>query len=131
MKAVFDKFAIFHLAKEHGIAIPQTLFVENQADFFAKKCTIPQFPVVVKPAMSRIPTKDGFLATSVKYAIDMVGLEKLYATEPALQFPSMIQEKIIGPGTGCFLFFIMVAIRHSFPINDFGKTTIRWRECRL
>jgi len=105
IRTVFDKFAIFRLAQENGIAIPQTLFVDNRDDFLAQKNTIHQFPVVVKPALSKIPIKDGFLSTGVKYAHDKAELEKLYETEPALDFPSMIQEKVIGPGTGLFTLF--------------------------
>lgn len=105
VRTVFDKFAIFRLAQEHGVAIPKTLFVDDRDDFLIKKNMVPQFPVVVKPAMSKIPVENGFLSTSVKYATDMVGLEKLYTTEAALAFPSMIQEKVIGPGTGLFTLF--------------------------
>jgi len=105
IRAVFDKFAIFHQAEDHGIAIPQTLFVDNRKDFLIKKNTVSHFPVVVKPALSKIPIKGGFLSTGVKYAQDKIELEKLYETEPALDFPSMIQEKVVGPGTGLFTLF--------------------------
>ena len=105
IRTVFDKFAIFRLAQEKGIAIPKTLFVDNRNDFLLKKNTVHQFPVVIKPAMSNIPIKDGFLSTGVKYAHDEAELEKLYETVPALDFPSMIQEKVIGPGTGLFTLF--------------------------
>ena len=105
IRTVFDKFAIFRLAQTNGIAIPQTLFVDNRDDFLAKKKSVHEFPVVVKPAMSKIPTKNGFLSTGVKYAHNIAELEKLYETEPALDFPSMIQEKVIGPGTGLFTLF--------------------------
>ncbi len=105
IRTIFDKCAVFHLAQEEGVAIPQTLFINNREDFFNRKKLVQQFPVVVKPAMSRIPTRNGFLSTSVKYAKDKVSLEKLYTTDPALCFPSMIQETIIGPGTGLFTLF--------------------------
>lgn len=105
IRKVFDKFAIFRLAQEHGVAIPRTLFVDNRQDFFEKKGNVTSFPVVVKPAMSRVQTPEGFLATSVKYAYNMLELEELYTTELALEYPSMIQEKIVGPGTGLFTLF--------------------------
>ena len=105
VRKVYDKFFIFRLARELGVAIPQTLFVENRQDFFAKIDNVPSFPVVVKPAMSKVPTKDGFLATSVKYAHTLKELEQLYTTEIALEYPSMIQEKIVGSGTGLFTLF--------------------------
>jgi predicted ATP-grasp superfamily ATP-dependent carboligase len=79
--------------------------VDNRDDFLVKKNAVHQFPVVIKPAMSKIPIKDGFLSTGVRYAHDKAELEKLYETEPALDFPSMIQEKVIGPGTGLFTLF--------------------------
>lgn len=101
---VFDKFAVFRLAQKNGIAIPQTLF-ENRQNFATKKDFVTKFPVVVKPGMSRIPTKNGFFATSVKYAANMADLEALYESEPVLDFPSMIQERIVGPGTGLFTLF--------------------------
>jgi len=105
IRTIFDKFAVFRLAQENGIAIPKTLFVDNRDDFFGKKNTVHQFPVVIKPAMSKIPIKDGFLSTGVRYAHDKAELEKLYEKELALDFPSMIQEKVIGPGTGLFTLF--------------------------
>jgi predicted ATP-grasp superfamily ATP-dependent carboligase len=55
--------------------------------------------------MSKIPIKEGFLSTGVKYAHNKAELEKLYETEPSLDFPSMIQEKVTGPGTGLFTLF--------------------------
>jgi predicted ATP-grasp superfamily ATP-dependent carboligase len=105
VRTVFDKSAVFRLAEEQGVAIPRTLFVDNREDFLRKKQAVQEFPVVVKPALSKIPTKDGFLAAGVRYADDMAALEKLYLTERALDFPSMIQEKIVGPGTGLFTLF--------------------------
>lgn len=105
IKAVFDKYAVFQLAQQVGVAIPQTVFVHGRKDFSEKAATLTAFPVVVKPCMTNIPTKDGFLSTGVMYANTPEELNKLYQTTEALNFPSMIQEKIIGPGTGLFTLF--------------------------
>lgn len=105
IRMVFDKFAVFRLAQKNGIAIPKTLFVDNREDYLTKNSEIQQFPVVVKPSLSKIPTKNGFISTSVKYIHDKIALDKLYETEVALNFPSMIQEKVVGPGTGLFTIF--------------------------
>ncbi len=105
IKTVFNKFSVFKLALEHNVAIPVTLFIENRKDFDRKKKTISQFPLVVKPAMSRIPTGKSFITTSVKYATNMEELTELYNKYEALKYPSLIQEKIIGPGTGLFTLF--------------------------
>ncbi|MGB3225545.1 MAG: ATP-grasp domain-containing protein [Desulforhopalus sp.] len=105
IRMVFDKFAVFRLAQKNGIAIPETLFVDNREDYFTKSSAIQQFPVVVKPSLSKIPTKNGFISTSVKYIHNKNELDKLYETEVALNFPSMIQEKVVGAGTGLFTLF--------------------------
>ncbi len=105
IKTVFNKFLVFKLALEHDVAIPATLFIENRKDFDRKKDKISQFPLVVKPAMSRIPTRKSFIATSVKYAANLEELTELYNKYEALNYPSLIQEKIVGPGTGLFTLF--------------------------
>ena len=105
IKTVFNKFSVFKSAIEHNVAIPATIFIENRADFERKEKTISQFPLVVKPAMSRIPTGKSFISTSVKYAASREELIELYNKYEALNYPSLIQEKIIGPGTGLFTLF--------------------------
>ncbi len=105
IQAVFNKFSVFKLAQEHDVAIPATLFIENKKDFDRKKDKISKFPLVVKPAMSRIPTEKSFIATSVKYVSSLEELTDLYNKYEALNHPSLIQEKIIGPGTGLFTLF--------------------------
>ncbi|MFW8600786.1 ATP-grasp domain-containing protein [Desulfobacterota bacterium M19] len=105
IKSVFNKFSVFKLAQENNVAIPATLFIENRKDFNRKKTTISQFPLVAKPAMSRIPTEQNFIATSVKYANNIEELTELYNKHEAFNYPSLIQEKIIGPGTGLFTLF--------------------------
>lgn len=106
VRAVFDKIAVFRLAKELNVAIPQTVFVKNRDDFEQKKDLLPDFPVVVKPCMSRIPIGSGFLNTNVRYALDEKDLESIYGSERVFaEFPSLIQEKIVGEGTGLFTLF--------------------------
>jgi predicted ATP-grasp superfamily ATP-dependent carboligase len=60
----------------------------------------------VKPARSRVLTPDGWLGTSVHYAHDESDLWRLYAEHDYLAgYPSLIQERIVGPGTGLFVLF--------------------------
>lgn len=105
VKIIFDKVAVFQLAKKHGIDIPKSYFISSYDDFLSKVKKIDEFPVVIKPGMSSIPTKKGFISTGVKYAKNKEELVHLYKTDEALQYPSMIQEKITGPGTGLFTLF--------------------------
>ena len=105
IETVFDKFAVFQLAKKMGVAIPETIFIQNREDFFDKMPDICNFPVVVKPSMSRILVNGNFIQTKIVYAKDYDDLVQHYKTEEALSYPSMIQEKIVGPGTGLFTLF--------------------------
>ncbi|KAB2890442.1 MAG: hypothetical protein F9K32_08730, partial [Desulfobulbaceae bacterium] len=105
MQALGDKLNLFRLAKRLGIAIPNTFFLNDNSELPSLIHDIADYPVVIKPALSRIAVKDGFISASVTYAVDRADLEAQYATSPALRFPSMIQEKIIGPGTGLFTLY--------------------------
>lgn len=105
MKAVSDKVSLYRLAERLGIAMPQTFYLNNSDELSLIKQSITEFPVVIKPALSRIAVGEGFLSTSISYATDIEELEEQYKTNPALQYPSMIQEKIIGPGTGLFTLY--------------------------
>ena len=100
-----NKVSLFQLAERLGTAMPQTFFLKNNNDLSSITNSISEYPVVIKPSLSRIAVDEGFLATSVTYAADKEELEAQYATSPALRFPSMIQEKIVGPGTGLFTLY--------------------------
>jgi predicted ATP-grasp superfamily ATP-dependent carboligase len=65
-----------------------------------------EYPAVVKPIRSRFPTRDGWLCTSVHYAYSKDELQRLYrSTEYLASYPSLIQERVIGPGMGAFFLF--------------------------
>lgn len=105
IKFIFNKVEVFHLAQKLDVAIPKTEFIKDNNDYFSRNNRIEKFPVVVKPAMSRIQTAKGFLTSGVTYANNKHELDSIYSTKEFLIFPSMIQEKIVGPGTGLFTLF--------------------------
>lgn len=105
MQALSDKVRLYKLAESLGVAIPQTFFLQSKNSLPSVIHNITDYPVVIKPSLSRIATSDGFLSTNVSYARDRAELEAQYATNPALRYPSMIQEKIVGPGTGLFTLY--------------------------
>ena len=105
MEAVSNKFKLFQLAEKLKLPTPCTHYLTGQDDLPALVREIDKYPVVVKPAMSRIVHGNGFLSGGVKYASSREELESLYKTSPVLEYPSMIQEKIVGPGTGLFTLF--------------------------
>lgn len=105
MAVATDKVFLFHLAQRLDVAIPWTLYLSTPEDLSGRIEEIEQYPVVVKPAFSRIPKRQGFLTTGVRYAASREELEYLYANNSVLRYPSMIQEKVVGPGTGLFTLF--------------------------
>jgi predicted ATP-grasp superfamily ATP-dependent carboligase len=105
MQAVSNKFRLFQFAQTAGVPIPETTFVNGVEDLKEKTSHLLGFPVVVKPALSRIPDGDTIMKTGVMYAKDKDELDFLYKTKPALRYPSMIQELVEGPGTGLFTLF--------------------------
>ncbi len=105
MRAISDKSILFRLAESLGVSIPRTLHLRGPDDLSRVMGEIDGYPVVVKPALSKIPVPEGFLYANVRYAGSADELERLYASSEALRYPSMIQERIVGAGTGLFTLY--------------------------
>lgn len=105
MQAVSDKTRLFQLAESLNVSIPKTFYLGGAEELPANILKIDRYPVVVKPSLSKIPEGEGFLSGGVRYASSKEELERLYGTSKVLHYPSMIQEKIIGPGTGLFTLY--------------------------
>ena len=102
-ESVTDKASLARLAAKCGVAVPRTLFVQNRAAVKEVLDQI-QYPAVIKPSRSRIRTKTGWLAAAVQYAHDEADLLRLYEDVECLAcYPTMIQERIVGPGVGVFV----------------------------
>jgi len=102
---ISDKSNLFHAAKRLHIPTPKTIHLNGPEDLKSYKNHITEFPVVIKPAHSKILDGNRFISGSVMYASSLDELTNLYDTRPSLRYPSMIQEKINGPGTGLFTLF--------------------------
>jgi len=102
---VTDKATLVESAKRRGIPVPPTLIV-NGRKALARAIDRVQFPAVVKPTRSRIPTPTGWVPGRVEYARDADELETLYGERSYLaSYPSLIQPRIVGPGVGFFGLF--------------------------
>jgi predicted ATP-grasp superfamily ATP-dependent carboligase len=100
---IADKAALVRRAAACGIAIPRTQFVDGLASLSAVIEHV-RYPAVIKPARSRVRTGSGWTATTVAYANDEDELWRVYRTTDYLAaYPSLIQERIVGPGTGLFV----------------------------
>ena len=99
---VTNKWSLLQRAARCGIPIPLTHFVDGAAALRALLDRI-EYPAVVKPARSRILTDQGWLPTRVHYAQSESDLVGLYRENGYLaSYPSLIQERVSGPGIGVF-----------------------------
>jgi predicted ATP-grasp superfamily ATP-dependent carboligase len=105
IEKIIDKNGLYRLAEKLNVPIPRTQYIDIADDLSACIEKIKSYPVVVKPARSRIAIGDGFISSGVMYAENKASLENLYKNKEVLKYPSMIQEKIIGPGTGLFTLY--------------------------
>ena len=114
---VTNKASALLAAQGCGIPIPRTVFVDGLSGLETVVDRI-EYPAVVKPARSRIPTRDGWVGTSVHYAFSEAELRRLYEETGYLaSYPSLIQPRIVGPGLGLFVLFdhgeLLAAFAHE------------------
>lgn len=111
---VSDKARLMERASAAGIPIPRTVFVDSGSSLRGVLDAV-DYPAVVKPFRSRIRVTGGWLPTSVQYARSRPELVKLYQnTEYLARYPSMVQERITGPGTGLFVLCDHGRVRATF-----------------
>jgi predicted ATP-grasp superfamily ATP-dependent carboligase len=117
---VSDKWRLLRAAARCGLPIPRTEFVEGIAGLGDVLHRL-EYPAVVKPVRSRIPTDEGWRPASVHYAHSEAELCRLYEeTDYLTSSPSLIQERIVGPGLGVFVLF-----DHGEPITAFAHRRLR------
>jgi len=117
---VSNKGALLQWAARCGVSTPRTHVVESLADLAAVLDQV-RYPAVVKPTRSRIPTERGWLPSTVHYAYSEGELRQLYRDTPYLSsYPSLIQERIVGPGVGVFVLFDRGQL-----VADFGHRRLR------
>lgn len=105
MTAVSNKVNLFRLAEKLNVPIPRTHYLIGREDIDSLANKIDSYPAVVKPGLSRTLEGQTFLSGGVRYAASQKELKQIYATSKVLKYPSMIQEKIIGAGTGLFTLY--------------------------
>lgn len=114
-----NKAEVVNLARDLGVPVPETTIVAAFDDLSAIE-RIRSFPVVVKPACSRVWADAGWISNSVSYAADLGELRDRLRGLSALSFPVLLQERIHGPGVGIFML-----CEHGRPIARFAHRRIR------
>ena len=100
-----DKGRLAGWATQCGVRVPRTECLERADELHAVIDRV-TYPAVVKPVRSRWLTPHGWRSGGVHYACSRNQLLKLYrqCTDLSAQ-PSLIQERICGPGVGLFVLF--------------------------
>jgi predicted ATP-grasp superfamily ATP-dependent carboligase len=119
-EAVTDKWSLVRRARELGVPVPRTRFVDG-ASGVHRLPDVTDEPAVVKPIRSRVRTTTGWTATSVHYVHSGDGIRRLYEeTEHLQRCPSLIQQRIVGPGLAIFVLF-----DHGRLLTDFAHRRLR------
>lgn len=99
-----DKAAVLRLARELGVPTPVTREVSSSTMAVPDLASM-RYPIVLKPAVSRVLTHLGWISNSVSYANDADELQRRLASLDPGSFPVLLQERIIGSGVGIFMLF--------------------------
>jgi predicted ATP-grasp superfamily ATP-dependent carboligase len=119
---VANKSGLLRRAAACGIPIPRTHFVDGLEGLNAVIDQV-EYPAVVKPARSKTRTDRGWVPTVVQYAHSRTDLTNLYQRTTYLaSYPSLIQERIVGPGMGVF-----VLCDHGQLVATFAHRRVRER----
>jgi len=117
---VSDKGRLISWASQCRVKTPRTEFVNDGAALEAVIDRV-TYPAVVKPTRSRYLTPDGWRRTGVHYAYSRQELVGLYEKVDYLAaHPTLIQERISGPGVGMFVLF-----DRGRRIAEFGHRRLR------
>ena len=115
-----DKRRLVALAQELALPVPKTWGFPDAARARAVKTPFERFPLVVKPARSRILTAGGIIPTQVAIVHSTAELDSLLQRPDLQQHPFMIQEYIEGEGQGIFALY-----RQGEPVCFFAHRRLR------
>ena len=122
---VTDKVRLFRLAKELDVPIPETVLSTDQesAEGMIEAAERSGFPVVVKPAFSKIRTENGWADARVRYAADVKELRKVLSEDVFRRHPFLVQKRIEGPGIGIFLLMKNGEVAARLYLSE---ATVKW-----
>ena len=112
--AISDKPRVLARARELGIDVPEQRVIEAPGDAERIDAAAFTYPVVLKPGRSVNGAEGNRQKLSVLHAADAQQLIEQLRKLPAAAFPLLIQQRIVGPGTGVFLLLCNGEVRAHF-----------------
>ncbi|MEO7040239.1 MAG: ATP-grasp domain-containing protein [Gemmatimonadaceae bacterium] len=114
VRAIMDKSAVLAIARELGIATPRQVVLNSKDDLRAMDPTLLDYPVVLKPSRSVGEHAGKRIALGVIHVADAASLRPMVESLDDAAFPLLIQQRIVGPGTGVFLLVWDGVVRATF-----------------
>lgn len=102
-RRISDKARLLEAAVSLGFAVPSQRVLHRPEDRAALSRVSLRFPLVVKPARSVSEADGRPISLNVAYAADWAELERQLAPLPRQAYPILLQQRVVGPGTGIFL----------------------------
>jgi predicted ATP-grasp superfamily ATP-dependent carboligase len=112
--ALTDKQRLLEEASKLGIAIPTQQIVPDVASVASIDFDALRYPIVIKPGRSVGEHAGGRSKLSVRYAASADELRRKTRLQTASAFPLLLQQRIVGPGTGIFLLLWAGELRAQF-----------------
>jgi predicted ATP-grasp superfamily ATP-dependent carboligase len=100
---ISDKALLLEAATRIGIAVPEQHRLRNAAEAEGLDLTRLRYPLVLKPSRSVREAGGERVKLSVIYADDPVSLGRVLGRLPEQGFPLLLQQRVVGPGSGVFL----------------------------
>ena len=102
-RRITDKGAVLAAAQQLGIATPRQVVLRSREALQTLDLALLDYPVVLKPSRS-IGEHEGLrVAFRVLHVADATALRPVIESLDDAAFPLLIQQRIVGPGTGVFL----------------------------
>jgi predicted ATP-grasp superfamily ATP-dependent carboligase len=101
--ALTDKHALLEEASRIGIAVPTQIILSHAGEIESTDIDALQYPIVLKPARSVGGSAGQRVKLGVAYAADSGELRRRIRSLPSAAFPLLLQQRVVGPGTGIFL----------------------------
>jgi predicted ATP-grasp superfamily ATP-dependent carboligase len=102
-RALSDKQKVLEEASKLGIAVPAQVVVADQRGIAELDFQSLRYPIVIKPARSVGGPAGERIKLGVSYATDSGELRRRILSLPSAAFPLLLQQRVVGPGTGIFL----------------------------